>query len=207
MSNAVIENQLSSQFKKASTLSRFLAELLRVAFWLTLFLAIALIGIALLSAMNVSMSWGPLRPDAVVSFNSPQIPVASLSGWSKLGIGAAFLMRFGPSIAALHYGHRAFTRFARGEVFNLATIADIRSASLWMVVTAFATGIDQVIFNTAVGLGSTFPTFHPATWFAGLSAGGLSFNPGMFFFGLCTYVAARVMAEARRIADDNASFI
>ena len=79
----------------------------------------------------------------------------------------------------------------RGEVFTSAAIANIRAASLWMLAVAFATSIDQFTFNAVVGLG----------------AHGLSFNPAMLFFGLCTYVAAYVMAEARRIADDNASFV
>ncbi len=189
------EFQLSPAFRGASRLSRALALILRLGFWATFLLCTVLVGLAVLRAANLS----PLPDDAVVSYNSPQIKVASLSFWSMLGIAAAFLMKFGPSSVALHFGQRAFAKFAKGEVFTAATIADIRAASLWMMAVAFATSVDQSIFNVSVGL-------RPVFWI-NLATFSSSLNLGILFFGACTYVAAYAMAEARRIADDNASFI
>jgi hypothetical protein len=67
----------------------------------------------------------------------------------------------------------------------------MRAAALWMIVAAFARSVDHFIFSLSVGRGPH----------------GLSFSPEILFFGVCTYVAAYVMAEARHLAEDNASIV
>jgi hypothetical protein len=53
------------------------------------------------------------------------------------------------------------------------------------------TSVNKLVFSLAVGLAPE----------------GLTFNADLLFFGLCVYVAAFVMAEAQRIADDNAEIV
>lgn len=185
-------NALSPRFPpglhKARNLSRLLAGLLGIAFCL-----VALMGIVLVMTMLVGATLWPhlLPPDSQVAFNSQAFPLASLSLLQKLGVLLTFLLRFGPAAAALYFGRRVFLGLAGGEIFTATTVADLRTTSLWMIVAACASSVDQLIFNVSVGRG----------------AHGLSFSPAILFFGVCTYVAAYVMAEARQIAEDNASIV
>lgn len=180
---AAITSQLSPGFHRARSLSRVLAVLLGIGFWFTTIVGAALIGTVLLARTF-------LPADAAFAFNSPPFYISSLSLVGNLGIVLSLLLRFGPSAAALYFGRRVFVGFAKGAVFASATIADIRATSLSMVAVALATSIDQFVFNLSIG-----------------RMGGATFNPEILFFGLCAYVCAYVMAEARRLADDNASIV
>jgi hypothetical protein len=187
--SGAIYPQTSTSFAKAQTISRILATLLAIGFWFMVVVGIVLVGAWL--AMAIWPLFSPLPDGTLAWMNSPKIPIPSLSFVNKLGVMATILLRLGPAVVALDFGRRVFGRFARGEVFTTGTYADIRAASLWMMVAALTSSIDQLVFNVSVGLG----------------AHGLSFNPELLFFGLCIYVAAFVMAEARRIAEDNASIV
>ena len=93
----------------------------------------------------------------------------------------------------LHHASRAFVQFAKGEVFVTTAIARIRSAGLWLVIAGFAAGVEQVLFNLFAGV-------RPI-------ALELQLRPTLLFVGLAVYVMAYVMAEAQRIAADNASIV
>lgn len=179
---------LSPGLRRARTLSRILAACLGIGFC-----AVALLGIVLVGAMLIGATiWPHLLPaDAKLAFDSQGISIYSLSLAQKLGVLLTFLLRFGPSAAALYFGRRIFLGLGRGEVFTSSIVMDMRAAALWMIAAALARSVDRFVFSVSVGRGPH----------------GLSFSPEILFFGVCTYVAAYVMAEARRIAEDNASIV
>jgi hypothetical protein len=173
--------ELSHSFDKARRLSRVLAFLLAVGFWVTL---------AWLIAMAALLVWpqaGSLARATTV------IPAAGLSFGRRAGTIVAILLGTAPSLVVLHHARSVFLHLAKGEVFAAATIAHTRSAGLWLIICAFAAAAGQVLFNISSAL-------RPA-------AAGLDFRPLLLVFGLATYVAAYVVAEARRIADDNAAIV
>jgi len=189
--SVTVGRQLSEGFRSARNLSRILAFVLGLGFWLTAVLGIVVVAGIIFGELIWPIFW-PLSDRAMLSYNnSPEVQISSLSLAARLGVVAAVLLRFGPAAVALRFGHRVFRHFARGEVFSSDTIANMRAVSLWTVGVAFTTSVDQFIFNVSTGLGPH----------------GLSPNLGLLFFGLCTYIAAYVMSEARRIADDNASIV
>lgn len=178
----------SPGLQRARTLSRILATCLGIGFC-----AVALVGLVLIGAMLVGATiWPHLMPaDAKLAFDSRGIALISLSLPQKLGVLLTFLLRFGPSAAALYYGRRIFMGLGRGELFTASIVTDMRAAALWMIAAAVARSVDRFVYSVSVGNGPH----------------GLSFSPEILFFGGCTYVAACVMAEARHLADDNASII
>ncbi|HTT06121.1 MAG TPA: hypothetical protein VMF64_12610 [Steroidobacteraceae bacterium] len=173
---------------RARKLSRILAACLGIGFC-----AVALVGIVLVGVMLFGATiWPHLLPaDAKLAFDSQGISIHSLSLAQKLGVLLTFLLRFGPSAAALYFGRRIFLKLGRGEVFTSSIVTDMRAAALWMIAAAFARSVDRFIFSLSLGRGPH----------------GLSFSPEILFFGVCTYVAAYVMAEARQLAEDNASIV
>jgi len=105
-----------------------------------------------------------------------------------------------PIVVALHHGKRVFSHFARGEVFSLAAISAIRASALWLMVAGLTT-ITPMPLITAVGLLSNYGGGPPDS--SSVTFGDFS----LLVFGACAYVAAYVMAETLRIADDNASIV
>jgi hypothetical protein len=176
-----VSPELSHGFDKARRMSRVLALLLAAGFWVTL---------AWLIAMAALLVWpqaGSLARAATV------IPAVGLPFARRAGAIVAILLGTAPSLVVLHQARCVFLHFAKGEVFAPAAIAHIRSAGLWLIICTFATAAGQVLFNISSAL-------RPA-------AAGLDLRPLLLVFGVATYVAAYVVAEARRIADDNAAIV
>jgi hypothetical protein len=174
--------QLSQGFDKARRISRALAFLLHVGFWVTLAWLIAT------AVLVVVPQAGSLVQGATA------IPAGNLSPIRRSIAMFAILLGTAPSLEILYHARRLFAHFAKGEVFASAAIAHLRFAGLWLIVSAFAAAAAQVLFNILV---ATKPAF----------ASSLEFRPLLLVFGVATYVAAYVMAEARRIAEDNASIV
>ena len=102
------------------------------------------------------------------------------------------------------WGLIALTRllllFARGEVFtphSLRALSRITAALFWNVLSAFATEAPISYFLTRAN-----PSGHR---FMELTLG--SDDANILFLAGVAFVVARVMAEARRMADEHASFI
>jgi hypothetical protein len=152
--------QLSPEFDRARTLSRVLMVILTISFWVGIAVAIC---IAIIGFVPGVAEWTHRFPH-VPPFHHGDIPVA---------VGALlFLAAMVPSLFALHHARRVFEHFAKGEVFASATIADMRTAALWLTIAG-------IVPPRAIVL----------------------------IVGISGYVAAYVMAEARRIADDNAGIV
>ena len=175
--------ELSPGFDRARRVSRTMTVLLAIGFWVTL---AWLIASSLLLFWPEAGGWGSVAGGTV-------IPPASLSFGSRAGAIFAIFLGTAPSVLILRHGERVFAHFAKGEVFAAEAIAHIRSAGIWLIVAAFAPAVEQISFNL-------FAAVRPV-------AHNLDLRPIMLFFGIAVYVAAYVMAEARRIADDNASFV
>jgi hypothetical protein len=115
--------------------------------------------------------------------------VVSLAGQpmpGRLYTAAAVLVRALPALALLYHAIKVFGDFAKGKVFALPTIAHIRACGFWTIVWAFAPGAAQLILEHHVRI---------------------KFEPALLAFGVATFIAATVMGEARRIADENASIL
>jgi len=182
-SSAVSVNpQLSSSFDRARRVSRIVAVLLAIGFWATLAWLIALPALLI---WPVGGGWGNIA--------GVTVDPAALSVGHRAGAMFAILLGTAPSLLILHHGARAFVQFANGEVFVTTAIAHIRSAGFWLIIAGFATAVEQVLFNL---FAAVKPIAHE-----------LQLRPTLLFVGLAVYVMAYVMAEAQRIAADNASIV
>ena len=173
---------LSPRFDRARRVSRIVAVLLAIGFWVTVAWLIAL---PVLLIWPESGGWGSIAGVTVAP--------AALSFGHRAGAVFAILLGTAPSLLILHHAARAFVQFAKGEVFVTTAIAHIRSAGLWLIVAGFATAVEQVLFNL-------FAAVRPI-------AHELQLRPTLLFIGLAVYVMAYVMVEAQRIAADNASIV
>jgi hypothetical protein len=118
------------------------------------------------------------------------VPLAGHSLGARI-VGAFFLMvGVLPGLFLLVHARRLFSGFAHGDVFTAGAIAHVRALGLWLVISAFATLVAKLGLAAASGQHLD----------AGLKIDTL-------VFGIATFVAAHVMAEARRIADENASIL
>jgi hypothetical protein len=95
---------------------------------------------------------------------------------------------------------RLFQAFAQGEVFSLPALralSNVTTALFWNVVAAF-------IAQAPV---SYFLTMHNPPGHRAISLGFGSDDVEVLFLAGVTFVIARVMAEARRVAEENAGFV
>jgi len=170
---------LSPAFDKARRLSRILARVFAVFFWLVLvYLALASLLMAV-APVGVTLDWQDVM-----------LPLAGHSAGEHL-LGA-FSLALGvlPGLFLLRHAQRLFGCFARGEVFADRPVAHIRAAGFWLVVSAIAAMIAKIGLNSASG-----------------THANIELDIQSLVFGAATFVAAHVMAEARRIADDNAGIL
>ena len=175
---------LSPDFDRARRLSRIMTVVLAIGFWVTLvWLAVQ----PVLLIWPTAGGWGSVGRSAAV------IAPASLSFGPRAGAVLAIFLGVAPSLLVLHHGRRVFANFAMGQVFAPPNIAHIRAIGLWLVVSGVAPGVEQVLFNLFAGV-------RPV-------AVDLDLRPLLIVFGAAVYVAAYVMAEAQRLADDNAAIV
>ena len=175
---------LSPDFNRAMRMSHSMAFILGVGFWVTL---VWLAVMPLLLVWPSPGGWGDLwRSGAIISPAS--LPVAA-----RAGAIAAIAVGVIPTLFILHHARRAFASLARGNVFAPSTIVHLRFVGGWLMVSGAASGVSEGLFNFFAGIR---PIAHD-----------LNFKPELIVFGIGVSVAAYVMAEAQRIADDNAAII
>jgi hypothetical protein len=176
---ALLNPNLSPSFQRARTLSRFLVRLFTLFFWLIIiYLAVAFLLLAL-APPGITLDW----QDAMLPLGG-HAPGDRLMGAIWLAVGVV------PGLFLLHHARKLFGCFSRGEVFAVASVSHIRAAGFWLVVSALATLAAKMGLYTASCVQANVE----------LDVQGL-------VFGVATFIAAYVMAEARRIADDNASIL
>ena len=171
---------LSPSFERARSLSRLLARLFAIGFWLTLFY-LAVVAFLMVVPLAKEIGWD----DAAL------VPLASGHSLGERLLGA-FSLSVGvlPGLFLLTHAWRLFRCFAAGQVFAAEPVAHIRAIGMWLIVSAVATLFAKIGLAAANG--------HPIE--AGLKVETI-------IYGIATFVAAHVMAEARRIANENAGFV
>ena len=95
---------------------------------------------------------------------------------------------------------RLFQAFARGEIFSLPplrALSNVTTALFWNVVAGFLTQAPITFFLT----------MHNGAGHRAISVGFGSDDVEILFLAGVTFVIARVMAEARRVAEENAGFV
>jgi hypothetical protein len=170
---------LSPGFDRARKLSRIMAVIFTIGFWLTLLAAILVLAV-------------PFVPgNGMVGFYDVSVSLNGLSFTQRAWVTLAMEMVALPMLFLTHHARRLFGHFARGEVFVLPVIADIRQAGLWLIVSFFA----NIAGETWLLATKTVPPghVHETTW--------------PLLIGIVTFIAAYVMEEAQRIAADNAEIV
>ena len=104
----------------------------------------------------------------------------------RLYTAAAIIVRALPALVLLYHAIKVFSGFARGEVFATGPIAHIRACGFWIIIWAFAPSAAQLILEHHVRI---------------------KFEPALLAFGVATFIAAYVMGEGVRIANENASIL
>ena len=181
MSNStatVLNPNLSPSFERARKLSSILAVVFTIGFWLGLVLALCVPLLAIWPHAG-SVRWG-----------NDLIEFIGLSPAQRVGLLATAEIGMIPALFLLHHARRLFGCFSHGEVFAGAPVSHIRAAGFWLVVSTLAAMVAKI------GLYST----HGVKADVELDLQGL-------VFGIATFIAAHVMGEARRIADENASIL
>jgi len=129
----------------------------------------------------------PIWPQA--ASYSPDGSLASLAGLpmpGRINAVAATIIRTAPALVLLRHAVKIFGCFARGEVFTATPITHIRAAGFWTVIWAFAPALAEIVLQ------------HQHI---------VKFNAPLLAFGAATFIAAYVMGEAQRIANENASIL
>ena len=98
----------------------------------------------------------------------------------------AIMARTVPALFLLFHAIRIFDCFRKGDVFATRPIEHIRAAGFWTIIWAFAPSAAQLVLQGHVRM---------------------KFEPALLAFGIATFIAAYVLGEARRIADENASIL
>ena len=171
---------LSPAFERARGLSRLLARLFAIGFWLTLFYLL-IVAILMVIPLARQIGWD----------DSALVPLAAGHSIGERLLGA-FSLSLGvlPGLFLLTHAWRLFRCFAAGQVFAAEPVAHIRAIGLWLIVSAVAALFAKIGLAAANG-NPIAVTLHVET----------------IIYGIATFVAAHVMAEARRIADENASIL
>ena len=170
---------LSPSFDRARMLSRIMALLFTIAFWLIA---------AVLACLPLMLVW-PM--DAGLTINGELVRYADLTRGQQFLAFLAAALNLAAALPLMHHLRRAFGAFARGEVFSSATIVHIRSTGIWLIA-CFLAGVATVPLMIGAGL-------HDAEQMP------VDFWP--LFTGLTTFIAAHVMTEASRIAADHAEIV
>jgi hypothetical protein len=130
----------------------------------------------------------PIWPEAArFTFDGSLVDVAGQPMPVRLNGVVAIVIRILPALVLLHHAAALFRGFAKGDVFTAAAIARIRAIGAWIIVWAFTPAAAHIVLAH--------------------NGHGLHFELPFLAFGGATFVAAHVMGEARRIADENASIL
>lgn len=136
-----------------------------------------------LAAVPVLLIWPQI---ASYNIDGSIVTVAGLPMPERVNAVLAIIVRTAPALFLLWHAIQIFGCFKKGEVFAARPITHIRAAGFWTIVWAFAPSAAQLILQGHVRM---------------------KFEPALLAFGIATFIAAHVMAEAQRIADENASIL
>lgn len=163
---------------------------------------LSLLGMAIIPALVTAIFLYPdptqflmLRLDHVGVDLTSQIPLQS-----RVDALACEAAPLGFSVWALWSLHRLFTNYARGDVFSPQTLRHLNYVASALFLGVLANLVMQA------------PISYLLTWRLGPHHRSISLSFGSndavwLFIAGAVLVIARVMAEARRVADENAAFV
>jgi hypothetical protein len=187
---------LSPSFERARKLSRVMAVVFTVGFWMALAGAVVMLAVPFipLEAHTVvglgSISVGGVPPRDAVGLGDIRVSLNGLSFGQRTWVLLAMEIVLLPIMLLMHHTRRVFGHFAKAEIFVLPVIGHVRSVGLWLIVSFFA------------NIGG-----HVALVAAGLMQGQANGTAWPLVIGMVTFIAAYVMEEARRIAAYNAEIV
>ena len=136
-----------------------------------------------LAAVPLLLIW----PESIrYNLDGSLVSVAGQPMPERIGAVAALIVRTAPALFLLYHAIKIFSSFAKGEVFVAKPIAHIRAAGFWTIIWAFAPSAAQFILEHHIRM---------------------KFEPALLAFGIAAFIAAHVMGEAQRIADEDASIL
>jgi len=182
--NPTAATTLSPAFERARKLSRLMAMLFTIGFWLTLAGVVVILFAPFVDSFKTGHSF--------LQINDIQVELkGTMSLWPRLWIVLAMEMAALPVLFLMHHARRVFGHFARGEVFAAAPIAHMRQAGLWLIGSFFL----GIVANILLRASHAVPPSQ------------LQSNAWPLFTGIATTIAAHVMAEAQRIAAEHAEIV
>lgn len=184
--------QMPSSFDRARRISVVIVLLFDITLWL----AVAFTVVAPLALLFVlpNLAWfsADLPGMAAAEWaKHSSLPLGGISIGRKLLLVVDFLAAMAPTLLILSHGRKLFAGFTRGEVFTEASIAHLKALGFWLIVSVVVGFLVQMFFFAIAQIRETAFDIEPMT----------------LLYGAMTYVAAYVMAEARRIAADHAEIV
>ena len=179
----------SDGFARARKLSRIMAVLFTIGFWLSLAGAVLILATPL--DPIIERGGHGMVGHGVVGINDITVSLEGLSVLQCIWVMLALEISIVPAVFLMHHTRRVFGHFAKDEIFVLPVIGHIRHAGQWLIISFFADIAAQNLLKT-LHLMPSGPT-HGSSW--------------PLVIGVVTFIAAYVMEEARRIAADNAEIV
>jgi hypothetical protein len=191
-SDLIDETPMPSSFDRARRISVVIVLLFDIALWLTVAFAV----LAPLALLFVVPNLAAISTDLAAAAQAEwakesRLPFAALTIGRRLLLVVDFLAAMAPTLFILFHGRRLFAGFARGQVFTETTIAHLKGLGFWLIVSVVAGIFVQIFFFAVAEIRDTH----------------FDLNPVSLLYGAMIYVAAYVMAEARRIAADHAEIV
>lgn len=195
----LLNPNFSPSLGRARTLSRIMAVLFALGF--LVMLSCALSGVVFVFFPNSPSGTG----HGIGFMNDFGVGFGSKRGWAIIAAMVATELTFVPTVLVLYHMCKLFLCFAKGRVFAAQPIAHIRWAGLWQIISFF-TGIAAIYLLVLSGDRGGLYRLVAAQPFHSLPMVAVRYENAIFV-GVPILIAAYVMAEARRIADENASIL
>ena len=182
-----------ASFDRARRISVVIVLLFNIVLWLSIAFLVAVPLILLFVLPNLA----GFLPDSAAAAAAAEwakhsnLKLVDISIGRRLLLTADFLVAMAPTLLILLHGRRLFAGFARGEIFTDDAIAHLKSLGFWLIVSVVLGVFVQIFFFAIAQIRD--PDF--------------DLNPLSLLYGAMLYVAAYIMAEARRIAADHAEIV
>ena len=185
-------SEMPASFDRARRISVLIVLLFDIVLWLAVAFTV-LVPLALLFVLP-NLAWFSSDLPGVVAAEwakHSNLPFASLTIGRRLLLIVDFLVAMAPNLFILSHGRKLFAGFVRGQIFTEDAIRHLRGLGFWLIVSTVVAIFVQLFFFAI----------------AEIRDRGFDLEPLSFLYGAMTYVAAYIMAEARRIAADNAEIV
>ncbi len=188
-------------FDRARRVSRAVSILSSASMWMIAAAAVAFAGALLfffdplrdiiVAKMDEVLKSGELAPAKIPDIQAAMTAMVELSFGKRFTLAAVLALKVAPLLLVLFHLKSLFANFTDGQLFTEENIRRIQMVGIWLVASVIASAIGIFVIGKVLAL----PGYESDVDFLPL------------FYGAITYVAAFVMAEGRRISDDNAGIV